>query len=121
MDRSKTPSFKDSLNFKLFNLAYLNIQTGYTFTFSFNKVGFEFDQFLEVIRSVENLNLRSFPLTLVLMDKNIENCDLNAKFVGGKDKRTNRCNQCEYASIHASNLRSHLKTHRKKVKQMQSV
>ena len=30
---------------------------------------------------------------------------------GGQAKRSNKCNQCEYASSHAGNLMMHLKTH----------
>ena len=29
----------------------------------------------------------------------------------GQEKRLNQCNRCDYASVHASAVRTHLKTH----------
>ena len=55
------------------------------------------------------------------MDQNLENYDLsenNANVMAsmrvtktGQGKRSRKCNQCEYSSFHASDLRRHLKTH----------
>ena len=55
------------------------------------------------------------------MDVNLENHNLDEQNVRtkapkivtkrSKDKRSNKCNQCEYASSQAGNLRTHLKTH----------
>ena len=55
------------------------------------------------------------------MDHNVDNFDLSAKDVGieaplrvtksGQSKKLNKCNQCDYASSEAGDLRKHLKTH----------
>ena len=57
----------------------------------------------------------------LVMDQNHElsniNSDVNVKapmeVTGtGQGKSSNKCNQCEYASSHTGNLRTHLKSHR---------
>ena len=51
-----------------------------------------------------------------------ENCDLRRLNVNekapimrvtktGKDKRSNKCNQCDYGSSHSGHFKTHLKTH----------
>ena len=40
----------------------------------------------------------------------MENDNLSIK-ERNKDTKSNKCNQCDYASTKASNLRAHLKTH----------
>ena len=56
--------------------------------------------------------LRSCPyFSLVTMDQNLENYGLGAKAIGRKLKKSNKCNQCEYASSRADSLRTHVKIH----------
>ena len=67
--------------------------------------------------------LLSFPShhRILVMDPNLKNNDLDENNVriktskivtkGGENKRPNKCNQCEYASSEAGNLRRHLRTH----------
>ena len=51
------------------------------------------------------------------MEQNLENDDFGLKNANvkikttGNDIKSNKCNQCDYASSHSSNLRTHLKTH----------
>ena len=50
------------------------------------------------------------------MDLNFENDNLDECYVGIRapkvvTKMSNKCNQCEYASSLAGNLKTHLKTH----------
>ena len=55
------------------------------------------------------------------MEPNVENCDLGKSDVGMitstrmaqtcYGQKSNKCNQCEYASSNASNIKRHLKTH----------
>ena len=51
-----------------------------------------------------------------VMDLNFENDNLDECYVGIRapkvvTKMSNKCNQCEYASSLAGNLKTHLKTH----------
>ena len=57
--------------------------------------------------------------TTVSMEQTLKNYEFGLKDANGKilQKKTDnvikshKCNQCEYASTHAGNLRQHLKTH----------
>ena len=76
------------------------------------------DQYLRNISSAE---VKQNSFLVVMMEQNLENYDLSVnsvniqaplrltKFVEGES--SNKCNQCEFASLHASSLRVHLKTH----------
>ena len=55
---------------------------------------------------------------LVVMDQNLINDDFYESGVNEdiplrntNDEKSNKCNQCDFASPHAGNLRTHLKTH----------
>ena len=56
-------------------------------------------------------------LLFVVMDqnhdwsKNNANIETSARVTTDQGKRSNKCNQCAYASSYASHLRTHLKTH----------
>ena len=86
------------------------------FTFIFLSIQQQF--FLERISTfwdIEVFRSISFPFpqtllpTLVEMDPNIDNLRTHLKTHNGE--RTNKCNQCDFASSYASALRRHLKNH----------
>ena len=52
----------------------------------------------------------------VAMEQNLENYDFGLEDEDGKilkktTDKSNKCNQCEYASTQASSMRRHLRTH----------
>ena len=71
-------------------------------------------------RSLTNINLPQFEATIWArhntIEISLENVDLglkgaNMKIIEKNTIKPNNCNQCDFASLHASNLRRHLKTH----------
>ena len=73
---------------------------------------------------VVGLSVQLFPfhfhVFFVVMDKNIENCDLSKHYINTKatlgvtkssqGKMFNKCNQCEYKSSDKGHIRMHLNT-----------
>ena len=47
--------------------------------------------------------------------------NLRSHLITHSGEKSNKCNQCDYASIQAGDLRTHLKTHGRKFKQMQPM
>ena len=48
------------------------------------------------------------------MEQTLENYDMFLKYANMKTAnvvKSNKCNQCDYASSHSGNFRNHLKTH----------
>ena len=89
-----------------------------------NNINLEFgkNQYNGDSRSAE-INFLSYSITcfFLVMDDNVDHFDLSAKDVGteapmrvtkcGQGKKLNKCNQCEYASVRANNVKAHMNTH----------